>query len=83
MLHHLIFFLLDANFWPIHCLITCSFYKPQLAKFQDDQRSMAIFSINCLYFKSLYIQNIRKKEFIDGIVNDIQLAGNWACVLRT
>ena len=54
-----------------------------LAKIQDNQRLITMSSINCLNSNFCSLKLYIKDEFMDRMVNYIQLAWKLACMLRT
>ena len=54
-----------------------------LGKFKDDQRSMAMSSINCLNSSFCSLKYCIKDEFMDQMINYIRLVWKLACMLRT
>ena len=53
-----------------------------LAKFQSDQRLITMLSINCLNSNFCNLKLCIKNEFMDRMVNYIQLVWELACMLR-
>ena len=54
-----------------------------LTKFQGDQILIVMSSINCLYSSFSSLKKCIKDEFIDQLINYIQLKWKLACMLRT
>ena len=54
-----------------------------LENFPKDQRYIIMSSIKCLNFKFLQSKIMHKNKFMDRIVNNIWLAQNLTCVLKT
>ena len=54
-----------------------------IAKFQGDQRSIVMSSINCINLSFCSFKWCTKDEFMNGMVNNIQLEWELACMFRT
>ena len=79
MLHHSIF-LIECEFWQINHWITIF---SMFAKFQCNQRSIVISSINCLNSSFCSLKYCMKYEFIDQIINNIWSVTKLVCMLKT